>query len=177
MLHRSERRRAGKKSLSKCSGAENQKEDAKRSVLSFDGEGGGEKADARRRVHTAVRKARNRAKGGGRSASTYTRPCASLPVSAQKAEAAKARVASACFFRDTSIGRWQPAALAAARPGYKPALVQNCCRQPCDAFYPVSFLRRLCRNAWGLRMEVCVAAERWNHGPRHSMQARSHPFR
>src|SRR5215472_446046 len=66
------------------SGAENQNESAKRSVPSFDGEDGGEKADARRRVHTAVGRARNRAKGGGRPASTYTRPCASWGRSAPR---------------------------------------------------------------------------------------------
>src|SRR5579871_782774 len=161
----------------KCWVAENQNEAAKRSVPNFDGEGGGEKADARRRVHTAVGKARNRAKRDGRPSGTYTRaPAPPGRSSSQKTEAAKVwwRLPIIFFSRHQDSlydnrRRWHDQT-------WKPACAhqKSCHQQPCDAFYQVSFLCLLCRSP---QKPAVVATEKWKHGSRHSMQAYSHPFR
>src|SRR5262249_4872965 len=117
--HRSELK--GRETALEMSGAENQNESAKRSVPNFDWEDGGEKADARRRVHTAVGKARNRVKGGGCPASTYTRaPAPPGPVSTQKAEAAKAPPASTFFLATPRPRPRPPLALAIALASPQP---------------------------------------------------------
>lgn len=69
-------------------------------------------------MHTAVEKARNRAKGGGRSASTYTRaPVPPRPVSAQTAAAAKARWRPLFFFATPRSLGGNGRRCAATRPG------------------------------------------------------------